>query len=180
MPRSWGGQQAYSARLKAQRRSGVRIYREGLSNTLNGVKSEVVLEMENNTRRFTRALVAEAKSRLERNDSIVTGLLRKAIAAKTKVYKWRQGVDGEGRPLFSTAVWGALGVDRSVEGYDDNNNHIWPTKYAHLVEYGHARGKNKRGGNVDEKPFMRQALAHLGGAQAIQEIFVDAWRKVLG
>ena len=100
---------------------------------------------------------ALAKDNLEANDSVRTGLLRKAIAAKSQVLKNKGG--------DSYRVWAAVGVNKEIEGHYKGQR-VRPYKYAHLVEYGH--------NGVAPKPFLRLALASRGGENEIRNIAAEA------
>lgn len=76
--------------------------------------------------------------------TVDTGNLKNSIGLKTKTYKG-------GRNIF-----GIVGARSGFRGPDGRLAH----KYAHLVEYGHAK---KGGGTVAAKPFMRPAFEQTKG-----------------
>ena len=102
-----------------------------------------------------------AQQNLTQDGSVRTGLLQKAVDSKSIVIN-----DNRGR-----RVWAAVGINSKVRGVY-NNTPVKPTKYAHLVEYGHVA---RNGKIVPAKPFMRPAVAAISAglenivAEAIKE-----------
>ena len=115
--------------------------------------------------------IAEAARRnLTEDGSVRTGLLRKAITSKSIVIR--------GKNSGETRVWAGVGIDRKVNGVDEYGRPVKPTKYAHLVEYGHADSHDKRGKKIPAaraKPFMRRAIAATGGETAIKKAVADGF-----
>lgn len=180
MPRKFVSQMAYLAMKRELSRTG---YKPLVSSKLpadggEAVMSAMAAEITKSSKAFLRKLEQLAKANLDANESVRTGLLQKAVAAKVETYEERiKTEDGETRKTFG--IWGGLGINRAVEGRDEDGSHIWPLKYAHLVEFGHAKGNNKRGDGAPPKPFMRKALADVGGIPAIERMFADAAKKGL-
>jgi HK97 gp10 family phage protein len=85
--------------------------------------------------------VVEAARNLATED---TGALRESIGWRVKPYR---------RGDKAIAVIGPQSKFRGPDGRQ-------PAKYAHLVEFGHAK---KGGGTVAAKPFMRPAIAQASG-----------------
>lgn len=83
--------------------------------------------------------VKDAKQRVPRR----TGLLRRAIKKRGRTY----------RPRGMAFV--IVGPDRRTIGADAKGAKVWPVKYAHLIEFGHAK---KGGGRVGPRPFLRPAF----------------------
>jgi HK97 gp10 family phage protein len=70
----------------------------------------------------TKVIVESARSNLESNGSVDTGLLRDSITRKKLIY------DKDGRVVIIT------GVSKSVKGTDSKGRPRVPWRYAHLVE----------------------------------------------
>lgn len=117
-------------------------------------------------------IAEEARRNLDDNKSIRTGLLRKAIASKSLVINRRNS---------DARVWAGVGIDRKIFGADKHGRPIKPTKYAHLVEFGHGASRDKKSGKsipaAPAKPFMRPAIAAVGGAEAIRNIAAEGLKK---
>ena len=182
MPRNYASQIAYLAKKRAQARTGHKPLVSSKLPPVEGgeaVMSAMAAEISKSAKAFLKTLEHLAKANLDANKSVRTGLLQKAVAAKVETYEKRIGM-GKGRKSIKTfGIWGGLGINRAVEGVDENGNHVWPLKYAHLVEFGHGKGNNKRGSVAPPKPFMRKALADVGGIPAIERMFADAAKKGL-
>lgn len=180
MPRSYTSYMANLAKKRALARSG---HKTIVSTKFDNIKLNDKLivafgaELTKTTKKIIKELERLAKSNLYENDSVRTGLLKKAIRGKFETYENTITVDGKKQKTFG--IWGAVGIDRAVEGIDENGAKVWPLKYAHLVEFGHLKGNNKRGGAVPPKPFMRDALASIGGVLGIQEMMKDAAKRGL-
>lgn len=180
MPRNYTSYMAYLAKKRTLARTG---YKPLVSSKLSSEGGEAVMaamaaEISKSAKAFLRMLEQLAKANLDANESVRTGLLQKAVAAKVQTYERRiKTEDGKTRKTFG--IWGGLGINRAVEGIDENGAKVWPLKYAHLVEFGHLKGNNKRGGAVPPKPFMRKALADVGGIPAIERMFADAAKRGL-
>lgn len=180
MPRKFTSQLAYLAKKRALARMGYKplVSSKFPSEGEEAVMAAMAAEISKSAKAFLRKLEQLAKANLDANESVRTGLLQKAVAAKVQTYERRiKTEDGKTRKTFG--IWGGLGINRAVEGTDEDGGKIWPLKYAHLVEFGHSKGNNKRGDGAPPKPFMRKALADVGGIPAIERMFADAAKKGL-
>lgn len=121
-----------------------------------GVSSSVVKELERAAKQFVGEIANAAKSELASNDTERTGLLKAAVASKAVPYKRRKFKDG--KLAINAAIWGGVGINKAVQG-SFNGKPVKPTKYAHLVEFGH---NAPDGSYVPAKPFMRPAIAKVG------------------
>ena len=117
--------------------------------------AEASLNLEAHFKKFAEA----ARRNLTENGSIRTGLLRKAITSKSIVIR--------GKNSGETRVWAGVGINKKVNGVDEYGRPVKPTKYAHLVEYGHAAAR--------AKPFMRRAITATGGETAIKKAVADGF-----
>ena len=144
------------------------------SNIKKGVSNTVAAELLKSTNAFFKRLNDNVVSELGANVNIRTGLLKKSL--KYKVQSWRNNKTATKNGLrLDLGIWAAVGIDRDIEGVDENGNKIWPVKYAHLVEFGHGKGTNNRGGDASEKPFMRPAIVKAGGVNAIRKFLAEAF-----
>ena len=140
-----------------------------------GISVSVANALERTAREYVREVAKAAKSELSALGVERTGLLNKAISAKVKIYRDRNYSDTKSL-LLNLRIWGGVGVDSNIRGVDKYGNDIIPTKYAHLIEYGHA---TKNGGMVAAKPFMRSAIASVGGAKEIEKRMANAAKEGL-
>lgn len=140
-----------------------------------GISVSVANELEKTAREYVREVVKAAKSELSALGVERTGLLNKAISSKVKIYRDRNYSDTKSLRL-NLRIWGGVGVDSNIRGVDKCGRDIIPTKYAHLIEYGHA---TKNGGMVAAKPFMRSAIASVGGAKEIEKRIANAAKEGL-
>lgn len=140
-----------------------------------GISVSVANELEKTAREYVREVVKAAKSELSALGVERTGLLNKAISSKVKIYRDRNYSDTKSLRL-NLRIWGGVGVDSNIRGVDKYGRNIIPTKYAHLIEYGHA---TKNGGMVAAKPFMRSAIASVGGAKEIEKRIANAAKEGL-
>lgn len=181
MARSFASQTAYNAKRRAAARMGNRLIVASKLPNANGneaIMSAMAFEITKGAKEFLKMLEHLAKANLAANDSVRTGLLQKAVVAKVETYENRvQTEDGKSRKAFG--IWGGLGINKSIEGVGESGEKIWPVHYAHLVEFGHEKGANKRGNGAPPKPFMRKAFADVGGVPAIQKMFEKAAKKGL-
>lgn len=142
---------------------------------LGGISISVANALEKAAREYVREVVKAAKSELSALGVERTGLLNKAISSKVKIYRDRNYSDTKSLRL-NLRIWGGVGVDSNIRGVDKYGRDIIPTKYAHLIEYGHA---TKNGGMVAAKPFMRSAIASVGGAKEIEKRIANAAKEGL-
>jgi len=127
--------------------------------------------VEDAMRSILSRVVSTAKANLAANNSVRTGLLKKAIRLKVSgAYK---GFD-EGTRKYS--LFAGVGIDRKVVGYDEHGKRIAPAKYAHLVEYGHL---TNTGVVVPPKSFLRRAIAAVGGVDAINKKLTESFKRGL-
>lgn len=141
----------------------------------DGISISVATALEKTAREYVREVAKAAKSELSVLGVERTGLLNKAISAKVKIYRDRNYSDTKSLRL-NLRIWGGVGVDSNIRGVDKYGRDIIPTKYAHLIEYGHA---TKNGGMVAAKPFMRSAIASVGGAKEIEKRIANAAKEGL-
>lgn len=140
-----------------------------------GISVSVANALEKTAREYVREVVKAAKSELSALGVERTGLLNKAISSKFKIYRDRNYSDTKSLRL-NLRIWGGVGIDSNIRGVDKYGRYIIPTKYAHLIEYGHA---TKNGGMVAAKPFMRSAIASVGGAKEIEKRIANAAKEGL-
>ena len=130
-----------------------------------GVSSSVAKELENAVKKFVGEIANAAKSELASNDTERTGLLKAAVSSKAISYKKRKF--NNGKLAINAAIWGGVGINKAVQG-SFNGKPVKPTKYAHLVEFGH---NAPDGSYVPAKPFMRPAIARVGsGAEFVRRL----------
>lgn len=123
-----------------------------------GVSSSVAKELEKAVKQFVGEIANTAKTELIANDTSRTGLLKAAVAAKAVSYKKRKL--NNGKLAINAVIWGGVGIDKAGQGRF-NGKPVKPTKYAHLVEFGH---NAPDGSYVPAKPFMRPAIAKAGSS----------------
>lgn len=121
-----------------------------------GISTTVAKELEKAAKQFVGEIANAAKSELASNDTERTGLLKAAVSSKAVSYKKRKF--NNGKLAINAAIWGGVGIDKTVQGSFDGKP-VKPTKYAHLVEFGH---NAPDGSYVPAKPFMRPAIAKVG------------------
>mgnify|MGYP006959790058 CR=1 FL=1 len=121
-----------------------------------GISITVAKELEKAAKEFAGEIANAAKSELASNDTERTGLLKAAVSSKAVSYKKRKFKDG--KLAINAAIWGGVGINKAVVG-NIGGKPIKPSKYAHLVEFGH---KAPDGSYVPPKPFMRPAIAKVG------------------
>ena len=126
---------------------------------LDELTADMCAEASLNLEAHFKKIAEAARRNLTEDGSVRTGLLRKAITSKSIVIR--------GKNSGETRVWAGVGIDRKVNGVDEYGRPVKPTKYAHLVEYGHAAAR--------AKPFMRRAIAATGGETAIKKAVADGF-----
>lgn len=136
-----------------------------------GVSSTVAKELEKAAKKFAREIANAAKSELASNDTERTGYLKAAVSSKAVSYKKRKFKDG--KLAINAAIWGGVGINKAVVG-NIGGKPIKPSKYAHLVEFGH---KAPDGSYVPAKPFMRPAIAKVGSGTEFVRRLEDAFVK---
>lgn len=137
---------------------------------LDELTADMCAEASLNLEAHFKKIAEAARRNLTEDGSVRTGLLRKAITSKSIVIR--------GKNSGETRVWAGVGIDRKVNGIDEYGRPVKPTKYAHLVEYGHAGSRDKRGKKIPAaraKPFMRRAIAATGGETAIKKAVADGF-----
>lgn len=134
---------------------------------VNALMPQVGVYVEKQCGEFFGGVAKSARQNIEENGSVRTGLLKKAVDFKTA------SSFGGAKGSF---IWAGVGISRKIKGVDENLKPVKPTKYAHLVEYGHDKGKNKRGGDVKPKPFMRMAMAEAGGVGGANNMLTNAFK----
>lgn len=163
-----------------------------------GTGEAVAIAIEKAARAWIYKVKQQAKESLDENGSVRTGLLKKAVDAKVvtfhKMSKERMEHSkmikrrGRGGGIFylslDTSLKAQIGINSNVSGaYVDvpggKRHFAQPSKYAHLVEFGHEKGKNPRGGKVEEKPFMRTAIAKAGGVAEFERLLINAAKEGL-
>ena len=85
--------------------------------------------------------------------------MRKAIDAKVNEKKQNLKTNKNGEVHYDYRVWGGVGINRAVKGIDEYGNTVWPVRYSHLIEFGHA---SRNGVKTPAKPFMRKSLMQVG------------------
>lgn len=115
----------------------------------------------------SKKIANNARNNLTQDGSVRTGLLRKSVDSKSIV------LTRKGAPR----VWAGVGINKKIYGAV-NGKSVKPTKYAHLVEYGHMSPH----GWVSEKPFMRKAVAvaKTGMDAVVAEAFQKGAYNALG
>lgn len=121
-----------------------------------GISITVAKELENAAKQLVGEIANAAKSELASNDTERTGLLKAAVSSKAVSYKKRKF--NNGKLAINAAIWGGVGINKDVQGSFEGKP-VKPTKYAHLVEFGH---NAPDGSYVPAKPFMRPAIARVG------------------
>ena len=140
-----------------------------------GISVSVANAVEKTAREYVREVEKAAKSELSTLGVGRTGLLEKSISSKVKIYRSKNDLNAKSL-LLNLRIWGGVGIDSNIRGVDKYGRDIIPTKYAHLIEYGHT---TKNGGMVAAKPFMRSAIASVGGAKEIEKRLANAAKKGL-
>ena len=134
--------------------------------------ARVLIRVEDSLGKFFAEIANRAKANIDDDGMIRTGLLRKAVDYKIKIY--RGSKDG----LYG--LWAGVGINKDIKGIDENGKKVWPVKYAHLIEYGHDV-KRKKNGKVlsvaPPYPFMRSAIAESNSGNKIPEIVGQAIAK---
>ena len=126
---------------------------------LDELTAEMCAEASLNLEAHFKKIAEAARRNLTEDGSVRTGLLRKSITSKSLVIR--------GKNSGETRVWAGVGINKKVNGVDEYGRPVKPTKYAHLVEYGHAAAR--------AKPFMRRAIAATGGETAIKKAVADGF-----
>lgn len=137
---------------------------------LNELTADMCVEASLNLEAHFKKIAERARRNLTEDGSVRTGLLRKAIISKAQVIR--------GKNSGETRVWAGVGINRKVKGVDEYGRPVKPTKYAHLVEYGHVNSRDKHGKGIPAaraKPFMRRAIAATGGETAIKKAVADGF-----
>lgn len=157
-----------SVLTKGQQRRQTSVITYGVP--LNELTADMCAEASLSLEAHFKKIAAAARRNLTEDGSVRTGLLRKAIISKALVIR--------GKNSGETRVWAGVGINRKVNGVDEYGRPVKPTKYAHLVEYGHADSRDKRGKGIPAaraKPFMRRAIAATGGETAIKKAAAEGF-----
>ena len=124
-----------------------------------GITAAISVQLKEAMGEQTKKIKNTARQILTSNGNIRTGLLRKAIDAKVTEKKQNLKIDKNGEVHYDYRVWGGVGINRAVKGVDEYGNTVWPVRYSHLIEFGHA---SRNGVKTPAKPFMRKSLMQVG------------------
>lgn len=125
-------------------------------------------------------IVAEAKRNIIDDGTVRTKLLHAAVAKKIQSKRVRRG---RGRsPITGHKFFAAVGINRKIQGIDENGHRIRPVFYAHLVNNGTGERKTATGQNagvVEPTFFLDHAVNSCGGARALNAALKKAATEAL-